>query len=91
MVQLLIQGTSPEEIDDWCKTRLRNRGCIVELRGPWETPKRLYKRLRISASKFRRRWKRYPRPKASDVQLGEKGRIVMIRSNPVLDAFLKAR
>jgi len=91
MVQLAIQGTSPEEIDDWCVKRLRDRGFVVEVRGPWESPKRLCRRLRISRSKFRRRWKRYPRPKVSDVQLGTKGRIVLLRSNPVLDAFLKAR
>jgi hypothetical protein len=91
MVTLAVQGTTPDEIDDWCINRLRQRGYIVETRGPWETPAKLCRRLRISRSKFRRRWRRYPRPKASDVQMGEKGRLVSLRSNTVLDLFLKNR
>lgn len=91
MVTLAVQGTTPDEIDTWCIKRLRDRGFIVEPRGDWETPSKLCRRLKISRSKLRRRWKRYPRPQASDVQLGPKGRVIMLRSNPVLDLFLRSR
>lgn len=67
--------------------RLRNRGYVVELRGPWETVKVICKRLHISTSKFRRRMKRR-HPSPLDVDQGPSGRISAIRSNILLDKFL---
>lgn len=89
MVTLAIQGTTVDEIDEWCIKRLQSRGFIVAKRGPWETPKQAQVRLKISKSKFRRRWRRYPRPQASDVHLGDSGKMVSFRSNELLDAFLR--
>jgi hypothetical protein len=45
-------------------------------------------RLKISRSKFSRRWKRYAKAQPEDVQLGPSGRLIAIRSNPALDVFL---
>jgi hypothetical protein len=88
---LAVQATSHDDIDAWCVKRLLQRGYIVRMRGPWETPAQICRRLRISRSKFCRRWKRYPRPNHGEIQRGEKGRLVMLRSDPILDLFLRHR
>jgi len=87
---LKLLGASPNQIDELFIKRLETRGYIVELRGPWETVKHVCTRLHISQSKFRRRMKRRPRPHPSDIDVGESGRIILIRSNPQLDRFLLA-
>src|SRR5947208_4746981 len=71
--------------------RLRGRGWIVELSGPWETVKHICARLGISTSKFRRRMKRRPHPNPSDVDVGLSGRLIALRSNLQLDTFLVGR
>ncbi|MGI9172535.1 MAG: hypothetical protein ACR2F0_04400 [Chthoniobacterales bacterium] len=91
MVQIVITGVSQDEINEWCVTRLRARGYAVDRSGKWETPRELCERLGISKSKLRRRWGRYPRPQTRDVQTGPSGRLVMLRSNSILDAFLQRR
>jgi hypothetical protein len=60
----------------------------VTLPGKWESPAEVCKRLKISRSKFARRWKRYAKAKPEDVQLGPTRRLIAIRSNPALDVFL---
>lgn len=83
-----ILDTSPNQIDRLLIQRLESRGYIVEMRGPWETVRHVCERLHISQSKFRRRMKRRPRPHPSDIDVGESGRIILIRSNVALDNFL---
>jgi hypothetical protein len=56
--------------------------------GKWENTAEICKRLKISRSKFARRWERYAKAQPEDVQVGPSGRLLAIRSNPALDVFL---
>lgn len=95
---MLIQG--PEALDDISIRRLESRAASLSNEsiqrlsrllafaiGKYETQTQLAKRLEISLSKLRRRFESEFKP-ACDAERGAGGRIVHIRSNPLLDAFL---
>jgi hypothetical protein len=85
---LELLSLTQEEINHWCVGRLEAFDYVVEKRGAWEHLGHLLKRLHISASKFRRRMKRYPRETTSFMELGPSGRTIRIRSSKDLDRFL---
>ncbi len=85
---LELLNLTPDEINHWCVGRLEAYEYVVEKRGAWEHLGELLKRLHISATKFRRRMKRYPRETTSFMELGPTGRTIRIRSTKDLDRFL---
>jgi len=61
---------------------------VVDVLAPWETVQQICKRLSISSSKFRRRWKRRPSGSGRS-EVGPTGRVIHIQSDPQLDKFLQ--
>lgn len=88
---LKILGANDQEIALGCIVWLEQHGYVVSIVGRWERGNGLCKRLQISTSKFRRRLKRWQAlGRKAELQRGLRGWLVLIRSNPELDAFLSA-
>ena len=88
MTRLAIEGTSDEDIDQWCIARLKGRGYGMARLDNWETPKEVCKRLKVSSAHLSSTLRDRKCPLPIDVIRGPTGRVNYLVSHPALDAFI---
>ena len=86
--RVTLDGCSEAALESWAVEWLRDRGWWVARPGEWETPRETRERLHISSAHLARTLRCPAAPKPADTVKGPTGRVIYLRSTPVLDSFL---